>query len=203
MECEICGRKDTECKIRKINGMTLCPKHITQYYRNNGFLENTIYDENKYILDSENNLYKIELKNKKCEIIGYAIIDIDDFEKCKKYKWHISHEYVVASLPNNNKIFLHKLITNCPNGFIVDHINHNKLDNRKSNLRLSNKSYNGANRNKKDVGVRMVPSGKYQVMIMKDYKHYYLGTFDIKEEAIKAREKAYKELFNNGNIPLQ
>lgn len=68
-----------------------------------------------------------------------AKIDIDDLEKVKNYKWGIANgkstTYVRTHI-NLKTVSLHKLITNCPKGYEVDHINHNGLDNRKSNLRV-------------------------------------------------------------------
>lgn len=84
IKCQICGRTSENCRIRTIKNMSLCPKHLAQHYRNKQFLETTIYDKNNYILDDKNKIYKIELKNKYCEIVGYALIDIDDYDKCKK-----------------------------------------------------------------------------------------------------------------------
>ena len=103
MKCDICERTDLECNIRKVNGMYLCPKHLTQYYRYGYFLENTIYDENLYIIDGD--ICKIELRDKYCNVVDYAIIDIDDIQICKQYKWHIKYggstNYAIAS--NENK----------------------------------------------------------------------------------------------------
>lgn len=199
MKCDICNRTDLECKIRKIKDLYLCPKHVTQYYRYGKFLKNTIYDNNKYIIDEEQNLCKIELRNKKCEIVGYAIIDLEDVDKCKKYKWHMrkgtSTNYVIASLSENEKLHLHRYLTNCPEDMEVDHIDYDGLNNKKENLRIVTHSQNGANRKNNNVGVIKVPSNNYQASIMKDYEHNYIGTFSSKEEAIEARKEKFNELF--------
>lgn len=198
MKCDICERTDLECNIRKVNGMYLCPKHLTQYYRYGYFLENTIYDENLYIIDGD--ICKIELRDKYCNVVDYAIIDIDDIQICKQYKWHIKYggstNYAIAS-NENKKIFLHRLITNCPDGYIVDHTNHNGLDNRKDNLVICQHSYNGANRQNLYTGITKTKSGKYAVSIMKDYKHNYVGTYETIEDAIEACRTKYEELFKN------
>ena len=53
MKCDVCGRDESEFRIRYNNGMYLCPKHITQWYRHHKFLEHTIYDNNEYIINDD------------------------------------------------------------------------------------------------------------------------------------------------------
>lgn len=87
-------------------------------------------------------------------------IDDDDFDKIKKYNWRaqvmkrtgydqiyvISHQRIA---PYKNKtIYLHRLIMNCPEGMVVDHINGDTLDNRKVNLRVCTRSENLLNRHR-------------------------------------------------------
>lgn len=70
-------------------------------------------------------------------------IDLEDIEKIKPYRWcpyksPYSDNFYVQSTGRKNfsRIPLHRFITDCPKGKEVDHINHNGLDNRKSNLRV-------------------------------------------------------------------
>jgi len=76
---------------------------------------------------------------------GYhTLIDSEDFEKISHQKWatHINAstngKYVVSK-----GLFLHRVLMNVSKGFFIDHINHNGLDNRKSNLRICTKNQNG------------------------------------------------------------
>lgn len=93
-------------------------------------------------------------------------------------------------------IKLHRLITN--NQFkYVDHINRNKADNRKENLREYSRSQNGMNRDlysNNKTGVTGVfqrnDNGKYVALIKDNCKQICIGTFINKEDAIKARLKA-------------
>lgn len=78
-----------------------------------------------------------------------VLIDNDDIEIFDKFKWHISDSgYVVwRGLLNGKKktIRLHRLIIHADDDQIVDHINRNKLDNRKCNLRCTTQSVNMRN----------------------------------------------------------
>jgi len=58
---------------------------------------------------------------------------------------------VIATIPDNKKIRLHRLIINASEGDIADHISRNKLDNRKINIRLCTSSQNSMNRSKLSI----------------------------------------------------
>ena len=196
MECEICHRKDTECKIKYVKGKTLCPKHITQLYRYGCFDDNTIYKPNDYVFYDD--YAEIILRNRKHEEVGRAIIDLDDVDKCKQYHWYrrkttSNTDYAIASIRGtvNKKIHLHRLIMNYDGPLDIDHIDMNGLNNRKSNLRIVTHSENKANN--KHIGVKLVPSGRYQAQICRNYKTIYIGTFDTFEEALMARANFIKE----------
>ena len=73
------------------------------------------------------------------------IIDTEDFNKIKDYCWRKEHKgYFVANSRNgtNKIIFLHRIIMNAKDDEYVDHINWDKSDNRKSNLRIATKTQN-------------------------------------------------------------
>lgn len=198
MECQVCHRNSEECRIRKVKGMFLCPKHLTQYYRYGAFLDKTIYDPNDYII--YNDYAEIVLRDKECNEIAHTQIDLQDVELCKKYKIYLrkslNTSYAIASMETGKKMFLHRLILGYDGEDHVDHIDGNGLNNRKSNLRIVSCSENVFNRHNKLLrGVKLVPSGKYQVAITKNYKTIYCGTFDTFDEAIKARIKAENDLF--------
>jgi len=85
---------------------------------------------------------------------GYvAIIDADDVERVQPFSWRAlvvhTNVYGYRSLErshiNRKGMLLHRLIMNAPNGFDVDHINCNSLDNRKSNMRICTHSENLCN----------------------------------------------------------
>lgn len=94
---------------------------------------------------------------------------------------------------------------NCPKGFEVDHKVRNGLDNRKDNLRITQRDTNEQNRKSKNInntsGYRNVSydksTNKYLVQLQIDGKNKCLGRFDDIEEAGKyakeMREKYYGE----------
>lgn len=85
----------------------------------------------------------------------YTIVDDEDYEYLSQFSWHYhSGGYVERSVRFGKKksnIMMHREILNIIDNHekCVDHKNMNKLDNRKENLRIANKSLNSANTRKK------------------------------------------------------
>lgn len=80
----------------------------------------------------------------------YAIIDDEDYLEVSKYRWHLqSRGYAAVTRKSGGVtrlILMHRLIANTPPHLHTDHINHNKLDNRKANLRVCDRFVNQQNR---------------------------------------------------------
>jgi len=83
-----------------------------------------------------------------------TIIDYDDFERIKNYKWFakfspLTNSYYVYTVINNKHFSLASFIMNhIPTSKLtVDHINRNSLDNRKINLRIANQNIQTINQN--------------------------------------------------------
>jgi hypothetical protein len=127
--------------------------------------------------------------------------DLEDFDIISKYCWYENDQgYIIATLSHTKNIRMHRLILNVKDNELVDHINNNRNDNRKENLRIANKSTNGINRgcnknNELQIKGVFFSRGKYNVRIMKDGKNYYIGVFDTIEEAQHARIEKERELF--------
>ena len=178
---------------------------------------------NNYIIDTENNIAKIELNRTKAENL-WAIIDLEDLQKVLDfpYTWFAKYDpdidsfYAVASqyhkeLGRARPVYLHQFVMDA-NGKVVDHENHNTLDDRKSNLRISEEIRNAMNRKAKNKnnksGYRNVCWSKSEkmwlVQLQINQKNAVLGKFsyDELEQAGKfaeeMRQKYYGE-FAGGN----
>lgn len=84
---------------------------------------------------------------------------------------------------------------NADKNVIIDHINHDKTDNRKLNLRIADYSKNGMNKkyDNRSVypGVRFhKKQNNWSARIQVNYNPIHLGTFTTMDEAIKARKEA-------------
>ena len=133
-------------------------------------------------------------------------IDYDDREIFKDRSWYEDHAengYVVTSGGSGNKpIYLHKLIMGDKG--IVDHKNRNKLDNRKTNLRIVTHQENMCNKNisiRNKSGKRGVTWHKrakaWEAKIQFKGKNYGIKYFKSLEEAIKYRESLEDIYFKN------
>lgn len=201
-KCDICGRM-VKNKI-KSHGYVLCYKHYNQFKKYGKFLDNnprTMYDPNE--IRVENGVAYISLYNKQMEKIAETMVDIQDLPKVQYTKWRMNcNGYVINNSKfNNGTKFMHREVLGCKEGKFVDHINHNKLDNRRSNLRIVTKSQNQMNCNYKGVNKRK--DGRYYAHIKLNGKMLNLGIYIDKEEAYYARWYAEKILFKEYRYPKE
>lgn len=78
---------------------------------------------------------------------NYALIDHEDLGKVSKFSWWISSDGYAYRRIDNKTIRMHRVIMNATDTQMIDHINRNKLDNRKANLRVCTQSQNMLNTN--------------------------------------------------------
>lgn len=140
----------------------------------------------------------IVLRNKHQEITGEAIIDLEDLEKVKKIKWSITSN----GYPRNRNVRLHQFLIGSKKGYDVDHIDRDKMNNRKSNFRYIKRNLNAFNaviQKNNTTGVTGVTFRKdfkkYTAQICANYKNIYLGSFSNKSDAVKARKEAELKYF--------
>lgn len=159
---------------------------------------------NHYELIKEQKIAKIFYTNKNKKTFE-AIIDIEDFERCKKKNWRFSNGYfITGNGTNNNKVIaLHNFILNNEQGIIADHKNGDKLNNTKNNLRKCKQKHNCYNKNliksnSNFLGISYNNKRKkYEPIIAKEKIKYYLGRYTLLEEAVYARFIAENILFKN------
>jgi hypothetical protein len=142
----------------------------------------------------------------------FALVDDDDFEFLNQWKWYAAaygkgYTYAVRTLvrPNGNNgvLKMHRVIMNAPTDMVVDHKNHDCLDNRKSNLRICSRSQNSMNSCARRgtasglKGVCRAKKGMWTAGIRVQGKMIHLGTFSDKALAAKAYDQAAVKYFKD------
>lgn len=139
-----------------------------------------------------------------------TLVDDADYDLVTQYKWHVDERsrgnrridgpYVSSTVCANGKrsrLLMHGLITGWP---LVDHIDHNGLNNRRSNLRPATAGQNNAN-SRSRLGSSStykgvwLDRGKWRAEIKSQGKKHRLGRFLVEEDAALAYNSAAVELF--------
>ncbi len=162
------------------------------------------------------NYAKVYLKD-----YDYFLIDIEDVDKIKIYTWHRNERrrnYIMANKrthydgKSGGSIQLARYIMDCPKGMVVDHINGDVSDNRKSNLRIcthKQNSYNTSLSIRNTIGHKGIywdkrransATASYDAYIGKDghryRKHFRVSDYGSKEEAFQEACKWQEEMAN-------
>lgn len=132
---------------------------------------------------------------------GLALVDDQDFELLNRWRWHRSQNGYAMRSSYRGKVVMHRLIMSpAPSGLEVDHINRDKLDNRRSNLRWVTHSVNQRNnpaQANNTSGYRGVcwdrTRGKWRAATKHDGRHVLIGRYDTAEEASTAYEAYVRE----------
>ena len=128
-----------------------------------------------------------DVMNRKTGLILKQPLNSDGYPKICLYRKHKSVHQMIAQMF-------------CPKidiaGLVIDHINHDKTDNRASNLRWVNHTTNARNKIKEVTHIFKKPGYNcYTVRFKENYKVIYNKSFKTMEEAIIARD-AFKERVN-------
>lgn len=145
----------------------------------------------------------------------FALVDDEDYDRLMAMgSWMYHRGYAIKSkrIKKNGKwtsdaVRMHRLIIEIPEGFEVDHINLNKSDNRRSNLRICTRTENIINRlvqKNNSSGFKGVTwhrrIKKFQARIGVGKKRMHLGYFDCPIDAAKAYNIAAKQ--NHGQFSI-
>lgn len=107
-----------------------CNGHYIQWRKFGKIKRNKLMrDPNRFVRDGD--FYKIELLNAEGNLVGEALIDVEDYEKCKEIKWHLGAQGYAQNI--RKRIKLQHLVWG--EKVLLDHKDRNRLDCRKSNLR--------------------------------------------------------------------
>lgn len=131
------------------------------------------------------------------------IFDVSDYMEITRYRWSVSKDGYVNGYRNGVTVKLHRLLLGNPEG-VVDHINGDPSDCRRSNLRSATQqqnTYNSLLPKSSTTGYKGVcfdkHRGKYVAHIHPNGKTKFLGYFNKPEEAALAYDKAASVYFGD------
>lgn len=187
--CEVCGEPYSCC----YSGKPYCNKHYQSMIRYGHPYGKARKSTNVFSI--KGNVLTVKTKS------GDTIMtDLDDFDQLNKYSWCVSKTgYAVANI-GNKVTKMHRYILGVKNTCeVVDHINGNKLDNRKENLRICTQAENSRNKtisNEYGVpGIRLTKHGKFNVRITVNKNEIHIGNYSTLKEAIDARLEAERNYY--------
>lgn len=140
---------------------------------------------------------------------GETAVSSEDYGYLIQWRWNRhSGGYAVRGDSHKNVVYLHRVVVErmlghaIPEGYEVDHVDGNKLNNKRENLRLATPSQNNINRpggagtSSCYKGVYWYKAyGKWHVQIRQGGYRYFVGYFDDEEDAARAYDAKAKELF--------
>ncbi len=166
-----------------------CAKHYAQWKHHGKIFTRTIFTPNAFQIIGA--LCYITIHDKYGNEKTKTVIDAEDYEKCKNYKWHLDGNGYVVFKSRSRTIYLSKYVFG--HNIKLDHKNRKRLDNRKTNLRpctRTQNSFNSGLRSDNTSGYRGVSWNKikhmWRVRIYAYKKCKYDDYFMDKIEAVKA-----------------
>ena len=138
----------------------------------------------------------LTMKEIKLTNSGFTLVDDENFDYLNQWKWQKSDNGYAYRCDKGKGVYIHRLINKTLFGLSTDHINRNKLDNRKENLRTCIGQLNFFNRglNKNNTsGYKGIcwekKRKKWFAQIMINRKHHFLGYFNNIKEAVLVRNQ--------------
>ena len=127
----------------------------------------------------------------------YAYVDAADYEWLSRWKWHLHSGGYAGRNENGKMILMHRQIMQPAKGMLVDHMDRNKANNCRSNLRLCTPQENQRNK-RKEIGSASRYKGVFYDRRCNrwfaKYRHngtyHWLGYFDLEVDAARAYDRA-------------
>jgi hypothetical protein len=133
----------------------------------------------------------------------FALVDDGDFDWLDQWRWSVTNpgnsgKSYAERRVGGGRTLMHRLIMDAPKGLVVDHINGDGLDNRRSNLRICTRTENLFNHklSKRSttgyMGVALDNGRRYVAHLQVNGQKKRIGWFKTAEEAARARDAAAK-----------
>lgn len=129
-------------------------------------------------------------------------VDEADFTLLLNYSWwEYGGGYLASSIDGQNKYLHQVLIPEVPEGYVIDHKDRDKSNNRRSNLRIITRGENSRNRTKhpeatsKFIGVRRISASSGKTKFLSIFNNKKLGRFDSEIVAAFIIDQKAKEYF--------
>lgn len=147
---------------------------------------------------------------------GYVTqVDDEDYDYLMQWKWYARTVTRIPYAARGEKkgrrtkkgrkttytVFMHRAIMNPTEKLQVDHIDHDGLNNQRSNLRICTHKQNmrnsrsRSNSRSKYLGVSYNSNGHIVAQITINLKHNFLGVFKTEEDAARSYDIAAKQAF--------
>lgn len=134
-----------------------------------------------------------------------VVVSDCDYNEVSKWCWSLDKQgYAKRSIGKNKSISMHQQIMGKNDGYEIDHIDKDKRNNTRENLRWVTRSQNNLNRNVDPRsktghnGINKCKTGSYRVRL----SHKELGRYKTLEEAISVRQRAVSDSFQNTETNL-
>lgn len=160
--------------------------------------------------DQDYSYAQIELMGKHAKVGSqkYMLVSKQDLNSVLNFQWYLgsngypgTHGSIDGDIKCGSMYPIHRfLFPNTPKGYVIDHINRDRLDNRRSNLRVITAKQNSYNRSRpsnsksKFKGVRK-DGNKFKAVISKDNKVYEIRNCETERDAALAYDAMAGELF--------
>lgn len=200
--CAICGRKAPHL----YDGDYYCSRHIHHLTKYGEILPYTRRTPNEVHFDD---LYTyIYLRDNSNDVVGVTIIDKEDTYKALQHKWGRGKKGYAVSAGKTKPLFLHRLVMGLDDEDtrVSDHINRDRLNNTKKNLRITTQKLNTINTSMPRsntsgfIGVGYTNKG-WRATINTEERYLHLGYYSTKIEALKVRLQAEFDLLPEGYAP--